>query len=243
VSSDRRLNEEEAALVFRRAAELDSVITPDAPGLDAATLERVGVEAGLSPAAVRQALAELRSGQLRPAEVSGRGIGPARIEIERWVRVPPRVANERLESYLRKQAMRVVRRRGAATIWEPSRSLVANVARGIGDVTDRMRLSKVNGVELHVESDGDGSFVRIVIDVAKIQRGARSGSIAGAVVGVSGWIAGGIGLALGAPEVMLAAPASSALGAGAFFGARSSYSKQVKRAINGVELALDELDR
>jgi hypothetical protein len=57
-----RVSPDEAAVVFRRAAELDSAGTGLGEGLTAADLEDVGREVGLSPASVRAALAEVRSG-------------------------------------------------------------------------------------------------------------------------------------------------------------------------------------
>ena len=80
-----RVSPEEAAQVFRRAAELESAgIRGDSAALlDPDTLEAIGREVGLSPAAVHAALAELRSGGLRDADrvfdlVSSRVVpGPA----------------------------------------------------------------------------------------------------------------------------------------------------------------------
>lgn len=57
-----RVSPDEAAVVFRRAAELDSAGTGLGEGLTAADLEDVGREVGLSPTSVRAALAEVRSG-------------------------------------------------------------------------------------------------------------------------------------------------------------------------------------
>ncbi|HVF31625.1 MAG TPA: hypothetical protein VM933_01200 [Acidimicrobiales bacterium] len=234
------LTEEQAALVFRRAAELESSSTSDdGGGFDVATLERIGAEAGLSPAAIRRAVDELRTGRL-DAGVS-RAPVPRRAVVERLVPVPPDVASERLERFLRSQVMRVCRRRGPLTVWEPSHGLGANLVRGI-DILDRMRLSRVDGVELLVERSGDGAAVRVVLDLARIHRSARTGTIAGGVVGAGGIVAGVAGLVLGAPEALLAVPASAGTGAGAYFGARSTYAKHVRRAIEAVELVLDELE-
>ena len=58
------LTEDEVALVFRRAAELEAQAPGERAHLDLATLEQIAVEAGLSPAAVRQAVDELRTGRL-----------------------------------------------------------------------------------------------------------------------------------------------------------------------------------
>jgi hypothetical protein len=80
-----RVSPEEAAQVFRRAAELETagMRGDSAALLDPDTLEAIGREVGLSPAAIHAALAELRSGGLRDADrvfdmVSSRVVpGPA----------------------------------------------------------------------------------------------------------------------------------------------------------------------
>ena len=80
-----RVSPEEAAQVFRRAAELETAgIRGDSAALlDPDTLEAIGREVGLSPAAIHAALAEFQSGGLRAADrefdiVSSRVVpGPA----------------------------------------------------------------------------------------------------------------------------------------------------------------------
>ncbi|MCA1693173.1 MAG: hypothetical protein LC733_13640 [Actinobacteria bacterium] len=66
------LNQEQIALVLRRAAELDrETACPPGTGLDEISLEHAAVEAGISPLSVRRALAELRAGVLdRPEGTS-----------------------------------------------------------------------------------------------------------------------------------------------------------------------------
>lgn len=240
---DELLSEEEAALVFRRAAELEatSPAQRSSPGFDSTTLERIASEAGLSPTAVRQALAELRTGRLS-AKGSGVGrVGPGQLVIERRLHVRRTAVADRLESYFKKQQFRICRRGGAFTVWEPNRSMNANLARGL-DFADRMRLAKVDGLELLVQDDGESTHVRIVLDIAKIRSGARFGSIAGPVIGAAGVIGGAIGVGMGTPELLFALPATTATGAGLFFGARSTYAKQVRRAVDAIELVLDELE-
>lgn len=242
MAEEVQLSEEEAALVFRRAAELESIPPQELPRFDAATLERIGAEAGLSPMAIRTALAELRSGRLvTPAAHSGAVPVPRHVAIERLIPVDAAVAEERLERFLKGQVLRVCRRRGSLTIWEPSRSLGANLARGI-DLTDRMRLSRVDGVELLVEPSEGGTFVRVVLDLARIHRNVTAGVIASGALGGVGLLAGLGGLVLGAPEALLVVPATSAGAAGAYLGTRSTYAKHVKRAVDAVELVLDDLE-
>src|SRR5438128_11167169 len=178
VADEPMLTEDEVALVFRRAAELEAQAPGERAHLDLATLEQIAVEAGLSPAAVRQAVDELRTGRLPvPASGAGRGrvVVPAQVVVERRLDLPPDVVARRLESYLRQQMFRVCRRRGEVTVWEASHSLAANVMRGI-DLVDRMRLRHVDGVEVQVRPEGSHrhhASVRIVLDLGRVHRNAR----------------------------------------------------------------------
>ena len=248
MTDERLLSEDEAALVFRRAAEIEAQSPGDKAGFDVETLERIAAEAGLSPAAVRQAVAELQTGRL-PATTTPAGRGrlravPSAVTVERRMAVPAATVASRLETYLRSQTFRVCRRRGSLTIWEPGRGLAANLVRGI-DVVDRVRLRRVDGLEVHVEPEGERgerTHVRIVLDLSTVHRNARNGTIAGGALGVAGVVAGAAGVVLGAPEVLIALPATTGSGAGAWFGARNTYAKHVKRAVDAIELVLDELE-
>jgi hypothetical protein len=246
VSEDGLLSEEEAALVFRRAAELDTTSGHEGR-FDAATLERIGAEAGLSPEAVRRAVAEVRAGRIGPAAaaepgVLARGPVPRRTTVERTVPADPERAAERLEAFLKSQVFRVCRRRGPLSVWEPGRGLAANVVRGI-DLTDRVRLARVDGVELLVEPTSDGrTFVRVTLDLARMHRNVLSGRLAAVGLGGAGVVAAGAGVVLGAPEVALVLPAAAGTSLGSWFGTQSTYGKHLRRAIDAVELVLDELE-
>ena len=243
MAEDGLLSETEAALVFRRAAELEAADPGgQGGGFDLAALERIGAEAGLSPAAVRRAVAELRAGRLDTTAPAALTSVPRRAVVERTVPVPEDVAAKRLEMFLRSQVLRVCRRRGTLTVWEPARGLGANLMRGI-DLTDRMRLGRVDGVELLIEPTDDGTtFVRVTLDLARMHRNVVSGRLAAAGMGVAGLAAGLGGLLLGAPEALLVLPAAGGGAAGTFFGTRSTYAKHLKKAVDAVELVLDELE-
>ena len=248
MTEERLLREDEVALVFRRAAELEAQAPGDRAELDVATLERIAVEAGLSPAAVRQAVAELQTGRL-PVPVEGRRgrrrAVPSSIVVERRLPVPADVVSQRLEGYLKAQMFRVCRRQGDLTIWEQSKSLAANVLRGV-DLTDRIRLRRVDGLEVQVTAEGDRgtrTHVRITLDFTKVHRNARTGVITGAAIEGVSVVLGVAGAALGEPlsltlPVMTAGPAAAT-----YYSTRSTYGKHVKKAVDAIELVLDELER
>jgi hypothetical protein len=245
VSEERLLSEDEAALVFRRAAELEAEQPGERTEFDAATLERIAIEAGLSPVAVRQAIAELRTGQLTTDAAGRRATAmSASVVVERRVPVPEQTVARRLDGYLKGQMFRVSRRKEAVTVWEPSRGLAANLARGI-DVVDRMRLRRVDGVEVLVEAEGERherTHVRIVLDLTKVHRGARTGTITSGTIGGLSVVGAAAGVVLGEPLALLAPVVAVGPVAGTYFGTRSTYAKHVKRAVDAIELVLDELE-
>src|SRR5438045_580476 len=75
----------------RRPAEPEALVPCDPPQLDVATLEQIAVEAGLSPAAVRQAVDELRTGRLPLPTERRRPLAPtipAEVVVERRLDLP-----------------------------------------------------------------------------------------------------------------------------------------------------------
>ena len=68
MTTERRYNDKEVALILQRAAEMSQAKT--AGGMSVEELERIALEAGLDPAAVRQAADEVGRG-----EASAGGIG------------------------------------------------------------------------------------------------------------------------------------------------------------------------
>ena len=83
--SDRTYSEREVAAIIERAAQAQQRGTdPDAPGLTLAEIERVGREAGLDPALLRRAAAEVDAGLL-----SQEATRPGTDVAARWVDAPP----------------------------------------------------------------------------------------------------------------------------------------------------------
>lgn len=113
------LTTEEAAWVFRRAAQLEARSPGPEALLDARTLEAAGTEAGLSPVSMRAALAELRAGALVAPEPDPEG-PPGRRSLVRTRAVPgpPVQVAQALDELARRNLLAVRRRRGATTVWE-----------------------------------------------------------------------------------------------------------------------------
>jgi hypothetical protein len=118
---------EEAAIVFRRAAELEAAGVHGEPGmLDGDTLEAIGREVGLSPAAVRTALVELRAGGLREPDPSF-DLVCSRLVPGFAVDVWPAV-----DELARGNLLGHPVRRGDATTWTRQRGVGRAVVRGLG---------------------------------------------------------------------------------------------------------------
>lgn len=122
-----RLNPDEVALVFRRAAELE---TTGGPGqgdgmLDDRAMEDIGREVGLSPGSVRAALVELRGGAFTLPIAAPWGT----VSGSRAVLGHPHEVVSALEDEARRSQLDVVRRMGDLTVWTPSPGVSAAMAR------------------------------------------------------------------------------------------------------------------
>jgi hypothetical protein len=135
------LGAEETRAVLRRAAELDREhaspsfsVPAEEPRLDAADLERIAAESGLSPESLRRAIAELRGGVLE------RGEDPHPFETrprtgqavaEQTFAEPVAAIEQRLSAVLEENGLEPVRRGPHATRWEPAPGLGHTLRRAL----------------------------------------------------------------------------------------------------------------
>jgi hypothetical protein len=135
------LGAEETRVVLRRAAELDREHTraplpavADEPRLDAADLERIALESGLSPESLQRAIDELHGGALerqerkQGLEASGR---TARAVAQQTFAEPAAVIEQRLSARLEASGLEPVRRGPHATRWEPAAGLHHALGRAV----------------------------------------------------------------------------------------------------------------
>jgi hypothetical protein len=122
-----RLNPEEAALVFRRAADLEATGGPSQGDgmLDDRALEDIGREVGLSPGSVRAALVEMRGGGFTPTPIPAWGT----VSSSRAVPAHPHEVVSALEDEARRNQLEVARRMGDLTVWTRSPGVSAAMAR------------------------------------------------------------------------------------------------------------------
>jgi len=121
------LTPEQAAEVFRRAAELETGSGSDAPLLDDRDLEEVGGEVGLAPASMQAALEEWRAGALVPGPQVQWGV----VTSSRVVPGTPADVLAVLDNEARRNQLCVVRRAGSVTVWSRMPGVSSAIARGL----------------------------------------------------------------------------------------------------------------
>jgi hypothetical protein len=240
-----RLSYDEAALVLRRAVELDAEADAAAggpAGYDPAALEAAAREVGLSPAAVRQAVAELRAGALAPAEDDRRGRGrqvsSRSVVRQRVVDAAGPAAQVTIGHFLRTQMFELAQRSGDRTVYRPRRDLVASLRRGL-DFAGTIRLDGLRMITTVVTPADDRTLVRVEAELAASRANAVArGAAAGAGIAFLGSL---IGAVAQQPDLIIVSlPVGAALGAG---GVRFTGSRW-RRQRESVEEALDRmLDR
>lgn len=243
-----RLDEDQIALVIRRASELDGQSPPGQPGLDLVLLEEAAVEAGLSRESVRRAVAELRAGALQvPADGARRTrLGPTVVTVSRCVPGPAPAVDDILRRFLRHEQFQLRRDFGASSTWVRRQDIPARVRVSLDKgVHRRLLLRDAQEVEMAVvEEPGDRGMVmvKLAVDVRTLRRVHRLAVGRGAGLGVA---AGALGTALlGMPEALVIVPAAAASGAGAGHLIGSSrYRSTVGDLETALEGYLDGLER
>ena len=203
---DRSLSDEDAAAVFRRAAELDASRGNAPAVLDEKALLEVAREAGLSAHAVRQAIDELRQGQLEEHDVPLLR-APQLVTVRRIVRKNPGEAAAGLRRSFADNLFAPLRNLDTLMVFTRRADVVAGVMRGIKKPALRhARSVEATIVELH---DGT-SEVTLRADITGARTGALWGVGAGAVEATAGTAAGvGLAVAVAPPLLLVAVPARS----------------------------------
>lgn len=176
-----RLTADEVAAVLRRAVELDAG-DPTVPSgselIEVGTLEQAAAEVGLSPDAVRQAVAELRVGALaagpgRPAPAPARRlVGPPVAADQRVLTLTPEQALDRAGHALRRQLFELRRSEGGRALWRRRTDIASSVQR-ILDVTGRIKFSSVGSISVTaVPLPGGGRAAAVATTVREGRRSA-----------------------------------------------------------------------
>jgi hypothetical protein len=246
-----RLDEDQIALVIRRATELDGQALAGETGLDLVVLEQAAVEAGLSRESVRRAVAELRAGTLTadgPASARRRrNPGPSTVVVQRCVPGPANSVDDILRRFLAKELFHLRRDLGSHSTWARRQDVGARVRISYDrSIHRRLQLREAEQVDIAVvEEPGSGGrlvLVKMAVDVRPLRRVHRVAVGKGAALGAGAAL---VGLALlTTPEAMVAMPLAAASGvtAGHFVGA-SRFRSLVGDVETALEGFLDGVER
>jgi hypothetical protein len=236
-----RLSSDEVALVLRRAADLEAHAggRADDEGFDAAAVEEAAREVGLSPIAVRQALAELHTGTLstdhrrRPARTR-----PSVVQVARLVPCPPAVVHSTADDWFRHQTLELRRRQDHMALYRQRRDLAASLRRGL-DVNGAIQLEGVDALTLTVTPLGGGDDRCVVRMVAEL----RGRAVMTTLANVAGFTAAGMAAVpvfffSGVPGAI---PAALGTGAGVTVGGLTIGSRWWRRRREQVTEVLDGL--
>jgi hypothetical protein len=240
----RRLTDDEAAIVFRRATELDRDGLQRPGGWRVDDLVEVGREVGISPDAIRQAIAELAADPDGPSlEVMARG--PV-VRCVRVVPVAPDEARRQVDNWLRGQMFEAVRDRPETAVYERRRDRRAwrEVVR---DREGRYRLRPVTRVLVAVAAlPGDPSATSVRVEAELRER--RADRAVDEAKGWAGWAVVGGTVVLLTPvswvPVLVATPfVAAGIGGVAWRRAGTEEHAELAAVELAVEGALDRFER
>ena len=242
-ASQRALDRAAVERVLARAGELqrqDGAGEEPSETLSEEQIVELGKEVGLSPAYLRQALAEERTRVAVPPErgLTAAIVGPGLAGASRTVRGTPAAILGALEPWMeRQECLRVKRRFPDRLVWEPGGGVMQDVGRWLnlwGRGYHLRRAAEVSATVVAV--DEQRSLVRLDADL----RHARSASIGSSAASLgAGTVVGAAAIALGVMVPVAIVPAL-ALGGGGTWAARRNYH----RSLTLVQLALEQiLDR
>jgi transposase-like protein len=178
-----QLTGDEVALVLHRAAEIETAEGDASPDrYDPAAVEEAAAEVGLSPAAVRRAVAELRVGAL-PAEPSAeqgrtsRAAVSRRVCDQRLVDRSPEAALATIDRFLRTQMFESRRRSGDRSLYRPRSDLMAGLRRKL-DFAGAIKIEGLSLVDVVVTPTDDGTLVRVEAELTSSRANVLAGSAA-----------------------------------------------------------------
>jgi len=232
--------------VLARAAELQAASGEEIDASDTLTDAQIldlGREVGLSPAALRQALAEERS-RLVPVKatdvsISQTLLGDARVGAQRVVRGSPARVLETLDRWMqRDELLRTVRQRPDSLMWEPTRGFVGSIRRAFGN-RDYALFQADAIMATAVPVDEATSLVRLEADFSSLRKAQVTQTVGGGVVGVLF-----TGAAIVANVVVpLAWVPAAGITLASYLGARRRHRHALVRGLLSLEQVLDRLER
>lgn len=241
------LTREDLEAVIRRAAELEAGESGDVPEISESDIVRIAGEVGLSESSVRRALAERRAsadtGLLRDRGWASRLCGPSLLTVTRTLERPADDVRSEIETFFReKQSLRLVRRTGDVSLWEPDSGMIPSLLRSVDLFGEGYTLAKkCRAVEVRVVPlDEESCQVTLRGDMAN----ERGGWFWGMGVATGGALTAGASIFItGLPTL----PDVVALGSPALLGvmvaaARRAYLRSLEKTRLAAEGILDRVE-
>lgn len=232
----------ELATVVRRASQLDAAGPDVHPDLDVADAREVLREAGVSPAAAEQALAEWQAGELDvaapPPIVAPVRLSPV-VVVERTVPLEPAELRQTLDGMLRRQWFTGGRSFGPGTAeWLPRSGMFADMRRRF-DVRGTLLLHEVNRLRLEVQPGRSGSSsVRLTADLGNL-RSRLVGSLVG-LPAAAGATVSLIGIPTSTPELIASGlPIGLVVAGGGYLSAARTLEKRKAHLEENLHILLD----
>lgn len=230
----------DVAAVLARASALDAEHAWGTPAahLDEDALVEIAHAVGVSPDAVRQAVAEHRTGVLRPGASPRTWIGPRAVVVERRIDGDVEHVERSVQRLVEGQLFRRVRHQPRRSQWRARTDVAGRLTRTL-DLRHRLTLHKVSAIDIATTPCPDGVVaVRLVADPA-VRR-----SELGWGVGIAAGGAAAVGAALGVFDLALllaAVPAAGAVGGTGLAVARHIYRSEVAEVTDALEGLLDQV--
>lgn len=237
----RGFSTSELEAVIRRAVELQAgSSTRGEEGVSGTDVVRIGQELGLEPAAVRRAMAEVRSG---PAEEGGAMVslvGERRARASRVIRRPEATVAARLDRYLRDVEFMVPQRRfPQRTRYVRDASFAAGLARFTRGFSRAHRPLDFQQLDVSVSAlDEVSCLIEASVDLGTTRGGVFAGIMGSTGVATAGWATAVLATPIADPLLLLGVPA---LGA-AWYGMRAIYAKVHGDAEEKLESFLDRVE-
>lgn len=242
----RRLDRAALDRVLMRAAELQTAQVEGADASGTLTEDQIielGREAGMSPEALRQAIAEERT-RTTPPDDSGLAatvIGPASVRASRIISGRPAELLDVIDDWMQRQECLQVKRRVSDRItWEARRDVVSAIQRTInigGRGYALIRAAEVSATTTPI----DANRTLVVLDAGL---GSYRGQLATTATVATGTSVAASGIvALLSPFLALAIVPALVVAPAAIAMARSSQRQAVERGQLSLEQLLDHLER
>lgn len=231
--------------VLARAAELQGASGEEVDTVDTLTeaqVEDLGKEVGLSPANIRQALAEERARIVPVNEGSGLAyqlFGANRVGSQRVVLGTPARILDTLDRWMqRDELLRLVRQQPDLRVWEPGGGLVDSLRRAFGS-RDYALFRANEIVATAVPMDESSALVRLEADFTVLRSAMAKQSVFGAGIGTA---ATGAAIVM---NIMLPVAVIPAIGLTAltYLGSRRRQRHALQRGLLTIEYVLDRLQR